>query len=89
MIKATVTELARQFRRYREIAQGEPIAVVSQGRPTAYLVSASEFEELQRFRAYAQQSFATVELTASEIDAVAIGRMSEEHDHLNALLDSD
>lgn len=87
MQEATATELAKNFGRYREIVQREPVAVKSHGRPTAYLVSAAEYEELQRYKQIARQSFATVDLHAGEIAAIANGRMSPEHDHLNALLD--
>jgi hypothetical protein len=37
----------------------------------------------------ARQSFATTDLTQEEVKAIASGRMSPEHDHLNALLDDE
>lgn len=89
MREATATELAKNFGRYRDIAQREPVAVKSHGRASAYLVSAAEFEELQRYKQLARQSFATRDLSAEEIDAIATGQMSPEHDHLNALLASE
>lgn len=88
MLEATATELAKHFGRYRELVQREPIAVKSHGRATAYLVSAAEYEELQRYKQLARQSFATADLSAAEVEAIAQGRMSAEHDHLNALLDT-
>lgn len=87
MQEATATELAKNFGRYRDIVQREPVAVKSHGRPTAYLVSAKEFEELQRYKKLARRTFATKDLSVEEIDAIARGRMSPEHDHLNELLD--
>ncbi|HEV2553229.1 MAG TPA: type II toxin-antitoxin system Phd/YefM family antitoxin [Bosea sp. (in: a-proteobacteria)] len=87
MLEATTTEFTKNFGRYREAVQREPIAVMNHGRPTAYLVSASEYEQYQRLMQLARQSFATKDLSAEQIDAIAKGRMSPEHDHLNALLD--
>jgi PHD/YefM family antitoxin component YafN of YafNO toxin-antitoxin module len=87
MREATATEIAKNFRRYRDIAQREPVAVKSQGQASTYLVSAAEFEEWQRYKQLARQSFATRDLSSEHIDAIAQGRMSPEHDHRNALLD--
>ncbi|HEV2552643.1 MAG TPA: type II toxin-antitoxin system Phd/YefM family antitoxin [Bosea sp. (in: a-proteobacteria)] len=87
MREATATEIAKNFSRYRDIAQREPVAVKSQGQASTYLVSAAEFEEWQRYKQLARQSFATRDLSSEHIDAIAKGRMSPEHDHRNALLD--
>ncbi|MDX8442781.1 type II toxin-antitoxin system prevent-host-death family antitoxin [Mesorhizobium australafricanum] len=87
MREVPATEFARNFGRYREIVQREPVAVMSHGRPTGYFVSTVEYEELQRYKNLARQSFATKDLTHDEIEMIASGRMSTDHDHLNALLD--
>jgi prevent-host-death family protein len=87
MIEATATELAKNFGSYREMVQREPIVIKSHGRPTAYLVSVAEFEELQRYKRLVRQSFGTADLRAVEIEAIGKGRMSSDHDRLNALLD--
>ncbi|MBZ9675287.1 type II toxin-antitoxin system Phd/YefM family antitoxin [Mesorhizobium sp. ES1-1] len=87
MREVPTTEFTRNFGRYREIVQREPVAVMSHGRPTGYFVSAVEYEDLQRYKNLAQRTFATQDLKHEEIDAIASGRMSSEHDHLNALLD--
>jgi prevent-host-death family protein len=89
MRQVPATEFTRNFGHYREIVQREPVAVTSHGRATGYFVSAVEFEDLQRFKAMARQSFATADLSEEEIVAIASGRMSSEHDHLNALLDDE
>ena len=86
MREVPTTEFTRNFGLYREVVQREPVAVTSHGRPTGYFVSAVEFEELQRYKALARQTFATAELSRQEIDAIAAGRMAPEHDYLNALL---
>lgn len=87
MLEATTTEFTKNFGRYREAVQREPVAVMNHGRATAYLVSAVEFEQLQRYKQLAQRSFATADLPAQEIEAIAGGRMDSAHDHLDALLD--
>jgi len=87
MREVPATEFTRNFGRYREIAQREPVAVTSHGRATGYFVSAIEFEELQRIKAFARRSRAVVDLTREEIEQMTAGRMSSEHDHLNVLLD--
>jgi prevent-host-death family protein len=87
MREVPATEFTRNFGQYREIAQREPVAVTSHGRATGYFVSAVEFEEMQRLKAFARRTRAVVYLTREEIDQIAASRMSPEHDHLNALLD--
>ena len=52
-----------------------------------YFVSAVEFEEMQRLKAYVRRSRAVSDLSHDEIEQMTAGRMSAEHDHLNALLD--
>jgi prevent-host-death family protein len=89
MREVPATEFTRNFGQYREIAQREPVAVTSHGRPTGYFVSAVEFEEMQRLKAYARRSRAVADMTKEEIEQMAASRMSPEHDHLNALLDKE
>ena len=89
MRKIPATEFTRNFGQYREIAQREPVAVTSHGRATGYFISAVEFEELQRLKAYARRSRAVVDMTKEEIEQMAASRMAPEHDHLNALLDEE
>lgn len=89
MREVPATEFTRNFGQYREIAQREPVAVTSHGRPTGYFVSVVEFQELQRLKTHARRSRAVVDLTAEEIEQIASSRMAPEHDHLNALLDKE
>ena len=51
MVAITATEFAKNFGRYKEAAQREPIAITSYGRTSGYFVSAQEYAELQRLRA--------------------------------------
>jgi prevent-host-death family protein len=87
MREVPATEFTRNFGRYREIAQREPVAVTSHGRATGYFISVIEYEELQRLRVFGRRSRAVADLTEEEIARIAASRMSPEHDHLNALLD--
>lgn len=87
MREVPTSEFTRNFGLYREIVQREPLAVTSHGRPTGYFVSSVEFEELQRYKSMVQRSVATADMSEDEVRAIAAGRMSSRHDHLNALLD--
>ena len=49
---------------------------------------AEEALELLRQLAEDGQSFATRDLPREDVEAIASGRMSSEHDHLNALMDA-
>jgi prevent-host-death family protein len=89
MREVSATEFARNFGQYREIAQREPVAVTSHGRAMGYFVSAVEFEEMQRLKAFVRRSRAVADMSKAEIDQLAAVRMALEHDHLNALLDEE
>ena len=87
MREVPATEFARNFGQYREIAQREPIAVTSHGRATGYFISAVEYEEMSRLKAFIGRGRAVAGLMKEEIEEMAASRMSPEHDHLNAHLD--
>jgi len=89
MRRVPATEFTRNFGLYREIVQREPVEVTSHGRATGYFVSAVEFEDLQRLKAMARQTFATADLSEQDVETIASGRMAPEHEHLNALLDDE
>ncbi|MGD0434099.1 MAG: type II toxin-antitoxin system prevent-host-death family antitoxin [Acetobacteraceae bacterium] len=89
MREVSATEFARNFGQYREIAQREPVAVTSHGRAMGYFVSAVEFEEMQRLKAFVRHSRAVADMSKAEIDQMVAVRMAAEHDHLNALLDEE
>ena len=48
MAEVAATEFARNFGRYRELVQREPVAVRVHDRVTGYFVSARDYEEYQR-----------------------------------------
>ena len=73
MREVPATEFARNFGQYREIAQREPIAATSHGRAMGYFISAVEFEEMQRLKAFARRSRAVADLIKEEIDQMNAG----------------
>lgn len=87
MVAVTATEFAKNFGRYKEEAQREPVAITSHGRTSGYFVSAHTYAEYERLRALAREVYHISELPAETFDAIVNARMSPEHDHLNRLLD--
>ena len=87
MSAVTATEFANAFGRYKEEAQREPIAITSHGRVSGYFISAREFEELQRLRAFERRVHRINDLPAEIADAIEGSKMSSAHDHPNKLLD--
>jgi PHD/YefM family antitoxin component YafN of YafNO toxin-antitoxin module len=87
MTAVTATEFAKGFGRYKEEAQHKPIAITSYGRVSGYFISAREFEELQRLRAFERRAYRINDLPAEIADAIGGSKMNPAHDHLNKLLD--
>lgn len=87
MSAVTATEFAKAFGRYKEEAQREPVAITSYGRVSGYFVSAREYEELQRLRAFERRVHRIKDLPAEIAEAIQGAKMNPAHDHLNALLD--
>ncbi len=56
MTAVTATEFTRNFGRYRDMAQREPVAVTNHDRVTGYFVSAPDFEEYRRLKAVGVES---------------------------------
>jgi PHD/YefM family antitoxin component YafN of YafNO toxin-antitoxin module len=87
MTAVTATEFAKAFGRYKEEAQREPVAITSYGRVSGYFVSAREFDELQRLRAFERRVHRIREMPTELAEAIEATRMNPAHEHLNALLD--
>ena len=87
MVRVTATEFAKNFGRYREEAQREPVAITSHGRTSGYFVSPHEYAELERLRAYERRVYRIEELPESIAQAISEAKMDPKHGHLNALLD--
>ena len=87
MISISATEFAKNFGRYRELVQREPVAVTSHERVTGYFVSCSEYEEYMRLKSMLPKAYAVQELSEETIQAIAASKMDNRHNHLNNLLD--
>ena len=87
MVRVTATEFAKNFGRYREEAQREPVAITSHGRTSGYFVSPHEYAELERLRAYERRVYRIEELPENVVQAISEAKMDPKHEHLNALLD--
>ncbi|MBK7903942.1 MAG: type II toxin-antitoxin system Phd/YefM family antitoxin [Proteobacteria bacterium] len=87
MVQVTATEFAKNFGRYREEAQREPVAITSHGRTSGYFVSAHEFAELVRLRAFERRVHRIEELPENIVQAISESTMDSKHESLNALLD--
>lgn len=87
MAAVTATEFAKGFGRFKEEAQREPVAITSYGRISGYFVSAHEYEELRRLRAFERRVYRLKGLPKNVAEAIKRSRMDASHDHLNALLD--
>jgi PHD/YefM family antitoxin component YafN of YafNO toxin-antitoxin module len=85
----TATEFARNFGRYKEEAQRQPIAITSYGRRSGYFVSTREYAELQRLRGLERRAYRVDELPAHLADAIENSRMDGVHEPLNDLLDKE
>ena len=87
MITVPATEFSKNFGRYRELVQREPVAVTSHERVTGYFVSSSEYEEYVRVKSMMPMAYAVEELSEETIQAIAASKMDMRHNHLNSLLD--
>lgn len=87
MITVAATEFSKNFGRYREHVQREPIAVTSHDRVTGYFVSNAEYEDYVRVKSLMPKAYAVEELSEQTIQAIAASKMDAKHNHLNSLLD--
>jgi prevent-host-death family protein len=87
MVRVTATEFAKNFGRYREEAQREPVAITSHGRTSGYFVSAYEYAELVRLRAFERRVHRIEDLPENIVQAISESTMDPTHEHLHALLD--
>lgn len=86
MITVPSSEFSKNFGRYREVAQREPVAVTSHDRVTGYFVSGSDYEAYLRMKAQMPKVFAVEALSEETIQAIATSKMDAKYDHLNSLL---
>ena len=89
MVRVTATQFAKNFGRFRDAVQREPVAVTSHERIAGYFISGDEYEAFQLYKARwpKPQAFAAHELPPESLTAIAAARMDPRHDALNDLLD--
>ena len=87
MARVTATEFAKNFGRYREEAQREPVAITSHGRTTGYFVSAHEYAELERLRAHERRAYRIEDVPDAAFEAIAGAKMDPRYNELDALLE--
>jgi alpha-D-ribose 1-methylphosphonate 5-triphosphate diphosphatase PhnM len=87
MIKVPSSEVAKNFGKYREAAQREPLAITAHARVTGYFVSCEEYEDYIRVKKNMSKALAVEELSEETIRALAKTKMSPRHKHLDKLLD--
>lgn len=87
MLKVRATDFARNFGRYKEQAQREPIAITSHDRVSGYFVSADDYEYWLQFKSRFPRAYHVSELPDWLVDEIARTEMDPRHDHLNALMD--
>ena len=79
-------EFARNFGRYKLLAQREAVPVSSNGTLAGYFVATHEYEELRKLKNM-RRRFLTADLSDAEVEHIASSRMDARHDHLDALLE--
>lgn len=87
MQKVRATDFARNFGRWREQAQREPIAITSHDRVSGYFVSPAEFEAYRTYQDQKTRYVRLEDMPESFIQELLATEMDPKHDHLNALLD--
>jgi PHD/YefM family antitoxin component YafN of YafNO toxin-antitoxin module len=87
MITVPASEFSKNFGKYRETAQREPVAVTSHERITGYFVSAQEYEKYQQLKSRLPQALSIDELSTQTLQALAQSRMDDRHHSLNRLLE--
>lgn len=80
-------DFAKNFGRYKELAQRESVSITSHGRRSGYFVSEHEYAEYQRLKACARRAYHISELPEETLAMLKTARMDPAHDHLNLLMD--
>lgn len=86
MIEVASAEFAKNFGRYKELAQREPVAITSHGRKSGYFLSEHEYAEYQKLKALSRRSYHISELPEETIKAMTAAKVNPAHNHLNELM---
>ena len=88
MLEATTTEFTKNFGRYREAVQREPVAVMNQWPRNGLSGLGCRIRAAATVQAACCSAPSPPPICAAqEIEAIATGRMESAHHHLDALLD--
>ena len=87
MFKVAASEFARNFGRFREMVQREPVAVTNHDRVTGVLLSPEDFAEYQTLKQLAARSRWAHELPDDTLAAIEAARMDDRHAALDRLMD--
>jgi len=87
MITVSASEFSKNFGRYREAAQREPVAVTSHERIIGYFISRIDYEAYMRMKAQMPKAYTVQELSEETIKAIAASTMDKRHTDLNSLFD--
>jgi len=83
MVEVSSAEAGRNFSRYREKAESEPVVVLHYNKPSVVIVAASEFERLKRRD---RKVLSIEEMPDWLADLVITARMDARHDHLDGVI---
>lgn len=79
-------DLLRDFERYRDIAQREPLTIGEAGDKSLTLMSTEEYHRLRRRD---REAVLMADMGPEFLAALEKAEVAEEYDHLNTLLDDD
>jgi len=88
MIEVASAEFAKNFGRYKELAQRETLAITSHGRKSGYFLSEHEYAEYQKLKALSRRAYHISELPEATLKAMATAQMNPAHNHLNDLMNN-
>ncbi len=83
MIRVTSTEFSKEVGRFQDQALTQPVVVTRNGRDRTVMISAEEYQRLKRRD---REVFATGELPAAIVEAIAHTGMDPRHRHLDRLV---
>jgi len=82
MVEISSAEAGRNFSRYREQAETEPVVVLHYNKPSVVMIAVEEFERLKRRD---KQVLSVEEMPEWLVELVVNGKMDARHDHLDGM----
>lgn len=83
MAEVSALEFQRNFGKYQDMAQREPIVITSHGLAAFVLMPAKQYDLLKTVRMRAHKTTEAVEMV---VEAVERAEMDPRHEHLNELM---